>query len=64
MPKLQQRRRVRSGLPVEVDADETTNRLAVIDRVLNAFVREAKASLGHVHAQHSRQTKSADSQCV
>ena len=47
--------RVERGLPVEVDTDETTNRLAVIDRTLNAFVRQAKALLGHVHAQHACQ---------
>lgn len=55
MPKFQQCRRVRRGLSVEVDADETTNGLAIVDRVLDAFIRQTKASLGHVHAQHARQ---------
>jgi hypothetical protein len=30
--------------------------LAVVDRVFDTFVRQAKALLGHVHAQHARQS--------
>ena len=55
MPKFQQCRRIGRRLPVQVNADEATNRLAVIDRVFNAFVRQTEALLSHVHAQHARQ---------
>ena len=54
--EFQPRRRVRRRLPIEVDTDEATNGLAVVERVLDAFVRQAKALLGNVHVQHVRQS--------
>ena len=56
VPELQQRRRVRRRLAAQVNSDEGADGLAVIDRIFNAFVRQAKALLGHVHAQHARQS--------
>lgn len=53
--ELQQGRRVRRRFAAQVDADKGTNGLAVVDRVFDAFVRQAKALLGHIHAQHARQ---------
>ena len=40
----------------QVDADKSANGLAIIDRVFDAFVRQAKVLLRDVHAQHSLQT--------
>ena len=54
-PELQQRRRIRSRFDSEINADETTNRLAVVNRILDAFVREAKNLLGDIHPQHPLQ---------
>jgi hypothetical protein len=54
--KLEQHRRVRRRLPAQIDANENTNGLAVVDPIFNAFVRSTKALLGHVHAQHAGQT--------
>jgi hypothetical protein len=54
--ELEQRRRVRRRLVRQVDADKSANGLAIVDRVLDAFVRQAKALLRDVHAQHSLQT--------
>ena len=53
---FKERRRVWRRLAIEVDADERTNRLAVVDYVFDAFVRQAKALLRNVHAQHARQS--------
>lgn len=53
--KLQQGGRIGRRLPCQVDADEATDCLAVLDRVLDPFVREAEALLGDVHPQHPPQ---------
>lgn len=50
--ELEQRRRVRRRLVRQVDADKAANGLAIVDRVLDAFVRQAEALLRDVHAQH------------
>jgi len=54
--ELQQRRRVRRRLAAQVNANESADGLAVVDRVLDAFVRQPKALLGNVHAQHAHQS--------
>lgn len=54
--ELQQSRRVRRRLAAQVDADESTNGLAVVGRVFDTFVRQNEALLGHVHAQRARQS--------
>lgn len=51
--ELQQGRRVRRRLAAQINTDKGANRLAVVDRVFDAFVRQTKALLGHVHAQHT-----------
>jgi len=53
--KLEQRRRVWRRLAAQIDADESANGLAVVDRIFDAFVRQTKALLGHIHPQHSCQ---------
>ena len=53
MTKLQQRRRVRRRLAIEVDTDKTTDCLAIVNRIFDAFIGQAKTLLGHVHAQHA-----------
>lgn len=52
--KLEQRRRVWRRLAAQIDADESANGLAVVDRIFNALVRQTEALLGHIHPQHSR----------
>lgn len=54
--ELQQGRRVRRRFATQVDADASTNGLAVVDRVFDTFIRQANALLGHVHAQRARQS--------
>ncbi len=54
--KLEQGRRVRRRLAAQIDADKSTNGLAVVDRIFDAFVRQTKALLGYVHPQHTCQT--------
>ena len=39
----------------QVDADESPNRLAVVDRIFDSLVRQTEALLGDVHAQHALQ---------
>lgn len=56
MPKLQQCRCVGRRLQVQVDADETMNGPAVVDRILSTFVRQTTALLGYVHTQDARKT--------
>ena len=53
--ELEQRRRVRRRLVRQVDADKAADGLAVVDRILDAFVRQAEALLRDVHAQHPLQ---------
>lgn len=53
MAKLEQRRRVRRRLESQVNANERMNGLVVVDRIFDAFVRQTKALLGHVHAQYA-----------
>ena len=38
MAKLQQRRGVWCGLDIEINADETTDGLAIVDRIFNTFI--------------------------
>ena len=54
--KLEQRRRVWRVLAGEVNADEATDRLAVVERILDAFVGESEALLRDIHPQHPVQT--------
>lgn len=54
-PKFQQRGGVGRGFDGEINANETADRLAVLDRVFRAFVGQAKALLHHVYAQHACQ---------
>ena len=53
-PKLQQCGRVGHRLNRQVDADELSHGLAVVDRVFHRFVGQAKPLLQKVHAQHAR----------
>ena len=53
--ELEQRRRVRRRFVREVDTDKGAHRLDVVDRVLDPFVRQPKALLSDVHAQHALQ---------
>ena len=53
--ELQQRRRVGCRLSIKVDANEATDRLAVVYCVFDPFVGQAETLLRHVHAQHARQ---------
>ena len=48
--ELQQRCRVRRRLAAQVDTDESTNGLAVVDRVFDTLIRQPKALLGHIYA--------------
>lgn len=50
--KFEQGSGVRCGFSRQVNANKSPDGLAVIDGVFNAFVRESKALLGDVHAQH------------
>ena len=51
--ELQQRRGVGHLLPRQVDAHEVAHRLAVVDRIFQAFVAQAVPLLQKVHAQHA-----------
>lgn len=53
--ELQQRRRIWRRFVCQIDADETTNGLAVVDRIFDSLVRQTEALLGDVHAQHALQ---------
>lgn len=55
-PKLQQRCRIRGRFTRQVNAHEALDRLAVVDRVLDAFIRQPEALLRHVHPQHPFQS--------
>ena len=52
-PKPQQCRCIRRRFARQIDTDETANRLAVVERILGPFVRQAKALLRHVQPQHA-----------
>ena len=54
-PELEQRGRIGHALSAQIHAHETTDRLTVVQRILNAFVGQAKALLGDIHAQHALQ---------
>ena len=54
--KLEQGGGVRGSFPVEVYANEGTNRLAVVDRIFDPLVRQSEALLSNVHTQHARET--------
>ena len=51
----QQRRRVVCRLAIKDDADEVTDRLAVLNRVCDSFVGQAETLLRHIHAWHACQ---------
>jgi hypothetical protein len=51
--KLEQRRRVWSRLAGQIDANENSIGLAVVDCMSNAFLRQAETLLGYIHAQHA-----------
>jgi hypothetical protein len=53
--KLEQRSGVRCRFAAQVDVDKRTNRLGAVDRIFDAFVSQAEATLGHIHAQHAHQ---------
>jgi hypothetical protein len=53
--ELEQRRGIWRGFPRQVDAYKAPDRLTVVDGVFRAFVGQAKALLGDVHAQHPLQ---------
>src|SRR5664279_545784 len=56
VPKVQQSSSIRGRFPAQVDADKSANSLAVVEGVLNPFIREPKTLLGDVHPQHSPQS--------
>ena len=51
--KLQQCGGVGRGVNIQIYADKPLNCLAVVDRIFHAFIRQAKALLNDVHAQHA-----------
>jgi hypothetical protein len=53
--EVQKRRGVRRLLSAQINANKAANGLAVVKGILNAFVRQTKALLGHIHPQHSAQ---------
>jgi len=50
MPEFQQRRGIGRRRAIEASADKSADRLAVLDRIFDALVRQAETLLGHVHA--------------
>ena len=55
MTEVQQSGGVGGCLAAQINPDKVANRLAVIERVFDAFVRESEALLGNLHPEHSRQ---------
>ncbi len=53
--ELEQGRGIRGCIPRQVNPDKAADGLAVVQGVLNAFVRESEALLRYVHAQHPAQ---------
>src|SRR3546814_9669188 len=53
--KSQQGSGIRCRLTAQVDADETTNGLAVVDGIFGTFIGETETLLHDIHAQHARQ---------
>ncbi len=53
--ELQQRGRIRRRLARQIDADEAADGVAVVQRILDALVRQPEALLGDIHAQHARE---------
>lgn len=56
--ELKQGRRVRSILSTRIEADRRTNRLTVVDRIINNRIGRTKTLLHQVHAQHRCQAGS------
>src|SRR5690606_9033181 len=54
-PELEQRGRIRGRLARQIDANETADRLAVVERVFHALTGQPEALLRDVHAQHPLQ---------
>lgn len=50
--ELEQCRGIRRCFPRQVDPDKAPDGLAVVQGILDAFIRESKALLRYVHAQH------------
>ena len=46
--KFEQRRGIRRYLAIEVNADEGTNGLTIVEAIFNAFVRQPEALLRHL----------------
>ena len=53
--ELEERSGIRCRFAAEVDADEATDRMAVVKGVFRSLVRQPEALLGNVHAQHTRE---------
>ena len=51
--ELQQHRRVQHRFVRQIEADESANRLAGVDRIFDSLVRHTEAPLGNVHSQHA-----------
>lgn len=46
---------IRGGFPVQINANEGSNGLAVVDCIFDPLVRQSEALLGNVHARHALQ---------
>ena len=53
MPKLQQGGRVRNLLLQEVDSYEAPHGVTIVDRILEAFIRQVEPDLKQVHPEHN-----------
>lgn len=51
--ELEQGRRIRCGIVRQVEADKSPDRLAIVDCVFDALIRQAKALLGDIHPEHA-----------
>ena len=51
--KLWQRGGVKRAVDIQIDDNEMPNCLAVVDHIFHAFIRQTKALLDDVHAQHA-----------
>lgn len=51
-PEVHQLGRIRRSLPAQVHPEKGSDRLAVVQRVIGAFVRQSEALLHDVHTQH------------
>ena len=51
-PELEQRRCIRGIFLKEINPDESAHGIAVVDRILNAFIRQIEPALKQIHPQH------------